>query len=167
MGAHEIVDLGIALHPGAGLDLALHMPRHRRLAEDLAREPDAFAPFVPVIRMAHVIEPDHRIVARVGGAQRHRAARFGAHRPHMHLEAMALGHGLAIVAHRDRQEVILDVGIVHPAVGADEGTALELVRSTKPSAGEQPLRPHRRLAQKVPVFVKRYRMLRGILHVDF
>jgi hypothetical protein len=85
----------------------------------------------------------------------------------MGLKAMSLGGGLAVIAHGDGQEVVLDVRIVHALVGPDEGAAFKLVRRPKPGAGEQPLRADDRLAPEVPVFVKRYRQLRCKLHVDF
>ena len=84
----------------------------------------------------------------------------------MHLKAMPLRRGLAIIAHGNRQEMILDIGIIDPRRRADKGAGLKLVRGPKPLFGEQPLRPDQRLAPEIPVFIERDRQLRGELEID-
>ena len=79
---------------------------------------------------------------------------------------MPPGHGLPIIAHGNRQEVILDVGIFHALIRPDKATGLKLVGRAKALLGQKPLRPDQRLAPNVPVFVKRYRLGGLILHVD-
>jgi hypothetical protein len=50
------------------------------------------------------------------------------------------GDGLAVIAHGDRQEMVLDVGVIHPRLRPDEGAAFELVRGPDTPPGQQPLR---------------------------
>ena len=85
----------------------------------------------------------------------------------MGLKAVAFRRRLAVIAHGDGQEVILDVGIFHPRFRADEGAGLELVRSAEPLAGEQPLRADDSLAPEVPVLEQGDRQARGELQVKF
>ena len=59
----------------------------------------------------------------------------------MRLEAVAAHGGLAVVAHGERQEVELDVGIVDAGGGAQEGRALELVRGTEAAAQDSHCAP--------------------------
>src|SRR3984885_9689664 len=46
--------------------------------------------------------------------------------------------GEAIVAHRQRQEMELDVRVAHTGAAADEAAGLEVIAAAEPAAGQQP-----------------------------
>ena len=50
----------------------------------------------------------------------------------MRLKPVPFGGGLAVIAHRDRQEMELDIGVVHPGARADEGGAFKLEKIYTP-----------------------------------
>ena len=60
------INLRVRLHTLPRLNLVFHMRLHRRLPENLARQADTGAELFPIARLAHVIEPDHRIRRRIG-----------------------------------------------------------------------------------------------------
>ena len=95
----------------ARLDLASAIRIEGRLREDLAGQPHAGAHLGPVVRVAHVVEADAGMLARIARAQPDEAAALGAHRPDMGLKAVLGREALAVIGHGERQEVILDVGI--------------------------------------------------------
>ena len=64
---------------------------------------------------------------------------------------MAADRRAAVVAHGEREEVVLDVGVLDAGRGADEGGALELVRGAEAGLGEQPLGADARHARVVVV----------------
>ena len=138
--ADEGVELVVGLHVGAGLDLVAGVGAEGGLAEDLAGQADAVAEVGPVLLGRHVVEADRRRDGRVGGLQADGAARGRAHRADMGLEAVALDRGAAVVADGERQEMVLDVGVVDAGGGADEGGGFELVRGAEAGLGQQPLR---------------------------
>ena len=84
----------------------------------------------------------------------------------MRLEAVRLGRRLAVVAHRRREEVVLDVGIVDAGRRAHEGRRLELVGGAEPGLEEQPLRADQRLGERVEHRVERDRLGRFLLDVE-
>ena len=84
----------------------------------------------------------------------------------MGLEPMAFRCGLAIVAHRNGQEVILNIRVVDSLVRPNEGGTFKLVRRPKASLAKEPLRPNPGLAQKVPIFEQGNRLLRGKLKLE-
>jgi hypothetical protein len=85
----------------------------------------------------------------------------------MGLKTMPARRRLAIIAHGDGQEVILDIGIFDTRFGADKGTSLELVAGPQPLARQKPLRADGGLAPEVPVFIQRHRLAGLKLHIDF
>jgi hypothetical protein len=84
----------------------------------------------------------------------------------MGLEAVALDRGAPVVAHGERQEVVLDVGVLDAGAGAHEGGRLELVGGAEPRLGEEPARADQRLGDQVVVAVEGDRLGRGLLDVD-
>ena len=60
MAAHEGVNLGIALHALARLDLPPTPTREGRLREDLAGKPDRGAELDQIVRVGEVVELDAR-----------------------------------------------------------------------------------------------------------
>ena len=119
----------------------------------------------PVVGMRHVVEEDARRRLRVGGGQRHLTARFRPHRPDMCLVAVPLGGCLPVIAHRHRQEMELDVGVVHTGARAQERRAFELVRGAEPGPRRHPLGADGALVDQVPVLVERDRLGAGLLDV--
>jgi hypothetical protein len=90
MFADEIVQVLVALHVIARLDLLAAIRGEGLLAEDFAGQPDAGAEVLPVLFVGHVVEQDRRRRLRIGATSASPAARFRAHRPDMGLEAVAL-----------------------------------------------------------------------------
>ena len=163
---HEVVERVVALDVGAGRDLVPRVVRERRLGKDLPREPDAGPEVPPVVLVGHVVEEDRGCGAGLGRGQSHAAARFRAHRPHVGLEAVALGGGLAVVAHGEGQEVVLDVRVLHAGAGADEAAGFEVVGGAEAIPEQEPARADQALGDKVPVAVERDRLAALHLQVD-
>ena len=80
---------------------------------------------------------------------------------------MALRGSLAVVTDGQRQEVILDVGVIHRIGGPDKSAAFELVGRAKPGLLQQPFHADPAFAQQVIVCIKRDRFQRLVLHIDF
>src|SRR5262245_15630936 len=84
----------------------------------------------------------------------------------MGLEAMTRLRRAAVVARRDRQEVILQVRMLDAGAAADEAAGLEMVGRTDAAAEECPLDADQQLAQRVlQYWVERYRLQAAMLHV--
>src|SRR5688572_15648672 len=124
--AHERIDLVVRLHVVAGLDLPAAVGSERRLREDIAREPYAGAKLGEIVGVAQVVEPDAWFGAWVRGAQPHRTAALRAHRADVGLEAVLLRERGAVVGHREREAMELDVGIWHVRTSFDEADDLEV-----------------------------------------
>ena len=75
---------------------------------------------------------------RVGAGDAHAAAAGGTHGADVGLEAVGLGGVAAVVAHRDGQEVVLDVGPGELLIAADETAGLEVVGGAQAGALEHP-----------------------------
>ena len=151
----------------AGLDLAAAIGVEGGLGEDLAGQADAGAHLGPVVGMAHIVEEDQRLVARVGGAQADPAAALRAHRADMRLEAVLGGQRTAVIGHGEREEVVLDVGVADAGAGADEAAALEMVGGTQPLLEEEPAQADQGLGPGVHRAVERDRLAAGDLEVEF
>ena len=95
------------------------------------------------------------------------AAAGRAHRAHMGLEAMASSRCLAVVTHRHRQKVVLQVGVHHAGLAADETTGLEMVGGAQAAAQQQPFDADLRHHQRVGGRIQRDRLLAGVLHIGF
>ena len=84
----------------------------------------------------------------------------------MGLKPMAPDRRLAIIAHRNGQEVELDIGIVDASARPHKATAFELVRGPRTGPREKPARADVGFADKAPVFVQADRLARGHLDVN-
>ena len=93
------------------------------------------------------------------GARRADLSLFGA-------EPVALNGGPAVIAHGNRQEVVLDIGVFDARMAADEGGTFELVRGTGATTRQKPAAAYPGLPEKVPVTVEGNRLFRGHLDVD-
>ena len=151
----KAVQFRIGLQCGTGLDFVFDERLECVLAENLAGQADTIAKLLPVLVLRHVVEKDLWIIRRIAGRQCDGPARGGPHRTNMGLKPMPFGCGLAIIAHRDRQEVILDIGVFDTGFGPDKGGRFKLVRRAHASFGEQPLRPDHRLREDIPMLVER------------
>src|SRR5471030_976611 len=121
---HERIDLLIAIHQRPWRDLAVTEAVHRRLADDLPGQADAAAETFPVLLALQVVELDQRMLVRVGRADAYIAATFRFVRPGEHHEAMALDRFVAVVAHRRRQKVELNVRPAQTLLGANKTAGL-------------------------------------------
>ena len=167
MFADEGVKLFVALHIGPRLDLVFDEGFEGVLRKDLPGEANTGTEFLPILVLRHVVEKDLRRVGRIARGQRDRPARGRPHRPHMRLKPVAFGGGLPVIAHSNRQEVILDIGIFNPRLRPDEGRAFELVRRAHAGFREQPLRANHGLGKDVPVLVQRDWLAGGHLDIQF
>ena len=165
--ANEGVDRRVVGDVRTGLDLTPGVGRHRRLGEDLARQAHACAHLGPIVRMAHIIEADRRLVDRIGAAQADMAAALRSHRPDMRLEAVAGRERRSVVADRQRQEVILDVRIGDPGTAADEAAAFEMIGRTQSAFPEQPARADQRLSQRIHRRIEGDRKFGFDLEIEF
>ena len=116
--------------------------------------------------MAHIVEADDRIGLRVGGTQGDAAARLRQVVADMHLEAMALGGRLAVVADGDGKEVILDVGLLDAGRRAKEGAGLELVGGTEPGLEQHPLRARHPLPEPRKPGIEGDRLQADLLEIE-
>src|SRR5690606_10193627 len=85
----------------------------------------------------------------------------------MRLEAVHLGRGLAVIADRGRQEMILDIWVLHPRAGAHEGRGLEMVRGAEPGLEEEPFRANEDLRKEPEARVQGDRLAAGLLDIEF
>ncbi|ENN86115.1 hypothetical protein RHSP_32539 [Rhizobium freirei PRF 81] len=167
MFAQEGIDLIVGLNICPRLDFSAAIVVESLLPEDLAGEAHAMAELLPVFRMAHIVEADHRIGLRIGGAQRHVAARFRQIVADMHLEAVAPGRRLAVIADGNRQEVILDIRLLDAGRRAQERTGFELVGGAEPLLEEQPLRARDPLHVPGQPGIERHRLHADLLEIEF
>ena len=93
----------------AWLDFLVDLRRKGRLREDLAHQPDTGAHVLPVIRVAHPIEPDARLLPWGRARRAAPTPALRAHWPDMHLEGVAPHDRSPIIADGERQEVVLEV----------------------------------------------------------
>ena len=81
------------------------------------------------------------------------------------MPAAALGQR-AVVADRDREEVVHQVRVGDLVVGAHEAARLEVVRRARPALAQQPLEPDLRARLHREVRRHRHRLRGGVLDVD-
>ena len=85
----------------------------------------------------------------------------------MGLKAMPIGRRLAVITNGDRQEVILNIGIVDTRFGAHKGGAFKLVGGAKTGFEEQPLSADHRLGKQIQLRIERNRLGAGLLDIQF
>ncbi len=73
----------------------------------------------------------------------------------------------AVVAHRERQEMKLDVGMRHSRLRADEAARLEMIGRAVAVVAHQPVQPDERAGEQPGLAVERDRLLRGDLEIEF
>ncbi len=164
--AHPVEDLLVGLDLLAGRELAVVERREGGLAEDVARHPDRLDPLPLVVVGRQVVEQHRGVGLRVRAPDPHVTAGVGIHRTDVHLIAVALGRGRAVVPDRDRQEVEHQVGVVDVLVAAREPAALEVVGGTEATAVEQPLVGDPGPFAPLETGRDRDRLLRGVLDID-
>ena len=69
--------------------------------------------------------------ARVRGPEPHPPPALRAHRTHVGLEPVLAAEPRPVVAHRDGDEVVLEIGVFDSRPAADESPRLELVRGAR------------------------------------
>src|SRR6185312_16701269 len=84
----------------------------------------------------------------------------------MRLIAVTGSRRRPVVAHRNRQKVVLQVGMENARLAADKAARLEMVRAAEALAGQDPFDADLQLGERVRRAVKRDRLLAGILHVS-
>ena len=161
------IKLCVALDGIARLDFLAAIRIKGRLGKDFAGEANAGTEILPVLGVGHVIECNPGVVVGIGGTERDLPARLGSHRTDMGLIAMPIGDDLAVIADRDGQEVVLDVGVFDACSGADKPGAFELVGRAKAGFPKHPLQPDLHFAADVPVGKQRDRLGCGLLDVEF
>ena len=161
------VDLRVGRDGGPRRELRAAKRIERPLREDLARQPDAVAEFAAIAVCRHVVELDPRRLARVDRPQPDPAGRRRAHRADVRLEAVLIHLFLAVVRDRDRQEVVLEVGVADARAAADEAARLEMIGGAEPRAEEKPLDADPAHRQQVLRRVERDRLRARVLHVGF
>ena len=102
----------------------------------------------------------------VVGGDRDAAAALRLVRPDVDLEAVPVEGGIAVVAHRRRQEVVLDVGPLEPGTRADEGAGLEVVGGAEAALEEDPAGADQALADGPQLRVEGDRLGAAELEVD-
>ena len=78
------------------------------------------------------------MLCRIGGAKSDIAPAFGFVRPGQHHEAMTLKRLFAIIAHRGRQEMELDIGPFQRCIRANEPAGFEMVADAQTALEEEP-----------------------------
>ena len=117
--------------------------------------------------MAHVIEQNPRWIGRISRPQLDLSTGRAAHGSGVRLKAMTLCGRLAVIAHGNRQKVILDVGIIHAGGRANKRTAFELIAGSGSGAIEKPTGADISLAHQVPVSKQANGLRGGGLNVEF
>ena len=134
------VDLGVGLDVGAGRQLRPAKGIEGLLREDLARQLDARAELEAVLLGLQVVELDRRAPAAdrrtVSVTEPRLVGRIG---PTWAWKPWPGCGRAAVIARRDRQEVILQVGMLDAGMAADEAAGLEMVGGAETGAEERPL----------------------------
>ena len=165
-GAHEGVDLGVGVDACAGRELRPEVGIERPLRKELARQAHRGAHLLAVAFGGHVVEQDRGRLPRVGRAQADPADRGRAHRPDVRLKAVGLLRIAAVVVHRDRQEMVLQIGMLDARARADEGARLEVAGRAEPPFQQDPLQADARLVPGPLRRVQRDRLGARVLDVD-
>src|SRR5690625_186422 len=165
--ADEGVDLCVALDARSGRQLGSAVGVEGLLGEDLAGQTDGFAHFLPVVLGPHIVEEDGRRLARVARADVHVASGSWAHGAYMSLKTVAFYRVAAVIVHRDRQEVVLQVRVLDAGAAADEAARLEVAGGAWTLFEEQPSCADPRLVPRLSCRIDADRLCAGMLHVDF
>src|SRR5207244_11120013 len=105
-------------------------------------------------------------VGGVGGPPApRRAAPRGGGAP-VGLDAGLAGERRAVVAHRERQEMELDVRVAHASAAADEAAGLEVVARAEAVLGEDPAHANEGPAQERHLRVERDRLAASDLEIE-
>ena len=104
------VNLSIGLNRLTRRDLLAPEAIHRRLTQDLASQLDGCPPVLDVFTGGQVIKLHERVLPRTVGDDPDRAPAMRFIRPHVHLKAVTVKGGPAVIAHGARKKVILDIG---------------------------------------------------------
>src|SRR4029077_10310866 len=153
-------------HRRSRLQLAAPIAIESRLREDLARQAHAGAHLLPVLGSGHVVEADPGLVERLGGSQAHPPLAARAHWPRVRLKAVLARECRAVIIHRQRQEMKLDVRVAHPGAAADEAAGLEVIAGAEAVLGEEPARADERAAHDRYLRIKRDGLAAGDLEVE-
>src|SRR3989344_298236 len=159
------VEVFIAGHQRSGSDFAVAETVHGFLADDLPGQTDAAAEAFAVLFALQVVEANLRVFVRIGRPHAHIATAFRFVWPCEHHETVALDRLVAVVAHRCRQEVELDVRPAQALLGANETTGLEVVGGAQAVLEQQPAQTDHQFAQRVHLAVERHRFLAAELDV--
>src|SRR5882724_12249080 len=143
------VDLGVGFDVGTGRQLLSAEGIEGLLCEDLARQLDARAELEAVLLGLQVVELDDRRLPGIGGFEGNRAAAGRPHRADMGLETVARLTRTAVIAGRNRQEMILQVRMLDAGMAADESSGLEMIGGAENGAEERPLDADQELSQRV------------------
>ncbi len=125
------------------------------------------AEFAPIAFGREVVEQDARRLPRIRRRERDRAARGRAHRAHVRLEAVLVDLLPAVVGDRDRQEVVLQVRVLHAGAAADEAAGLEVIGRAEARPEQQPFDADGALGDEVLRRMERDRLRARVLHVGF
>ena len=127
MFGNKGINLRIGDYVSAGLNFTSTEWRKGGLLKNLTGQPHAGPHLRPIVGMAHIIEQDFGLFARVCAFERHCAPAFGAHGTDMGLKAMFGCQRRAVIIDRHWKEMILDIGIFDSGTAADEAAAFKLV----------------------------------------
>ena len=165
--AHKGVDRLVADGVRPRLDFAAAIAIEGPLSEDFAGQAHACAHLDPVLGMAHIIEPDHGRLGRIGRLETHPAAALRPHRADMGLKAVLAGERRGVIGDGKREEVKLDVRIADAGARADEAASLEMIRGAEALAAQEPLGPDQRPPNEAGVAIKGNGLFRSDLDGEF
>src|SRR5699024_854246 len=92
-----------------------------------------------VLRILLVVEQNAWWHRRLGGLYLHAAPAFRPHGADVRLVAVATLHVAAVVGHGNRQEVILQIGMLDAGLRTDEAAGLEVAAGAETGLEHQPL----------------------------
>ncbi len=137
------------------------------MRHDLSRQSDTGAEGLDIVLFGHVIEQDGRLGCRIGGIDADVPPAFRFVRPDMDLKAVPVESGIAVVAHRGGQEMILNVRPLQAGLRPDESAAFEVIGRTQARFEEEPACADQELAERVQLTVQRDRLGAAELEIDF
>ena len=159
------VDVGVGGDGRSGRELRAAVRVERLLREDLARETDRVAEFLAIAFGREIVEQDAWRLPRIRRREGDAAARGRPHRAHVRLEAVLVDLVLAVVADRDRQEMVLQVGMLDAGATPDEAAGFEMIGRAEALAQQQPFEADGAHRDEILRRVQRDRLRARMLHV--
>ena len=159
------VNIIIALYRCSGREFCAAEGVKGSLLKNLSCQADCGPHVAAILCTAHVVEQDARRCSCPSIAQANMAPAGRAHGAHMGLKTMATGWRLAVIPHRQRQKMVLQVRLAQAGLAADKTAGLKMIGGTQTPAKQQPLQTNLELVERLERRKQRDRLGALVLHI--